>query len=336
VIGVASAIVVTQSAFGGSFSPGKGGPAEAAFIDAGIAGFVGPAGEGVTADGSNGNYVNPIFVGWATRCVSYVPSDNVGTYGNNGIGSQFADPAKALGPVTGNNMDIVSMGDMDATEIAAHLADPIAHPLGTLVLGFDHPITNGPGADFAAFENGFVSNYSTGAGTVAGLMFAELGYVEVSTDGTHFARFPSQYLNATPTGSTSYLTQDVSNIYNLVGKHANAYGISWGTPFNLDDLAGDSLVQSGLVNLDEINYVKIVDIPGNGTFLDSQGHPIYDAWVTWGSGGLDFEALGIINQVPEPGTLLLATIGGAGLWWIAHRRRTKALPPAARNRAGAV
>jgi hypothetical protein len=328
-----------SSAKAGSYSPGKGGPAEAAFIDAGIAGFVGPAGEGVAADSSNGNYVNPIFSGWATQVISYSPSDVVGTYGMNGIGSQFANPNLALGPVTGNNMDIITLGDMSMAEIAAHQADQVAHPLGNLVLGFAHPITNGPGADFAAFENGFVSNYSTGAGSVQGQMFAELGYVEVSTDGVNFARFPSIYqnypnanlstrvdskvdLNGTGTlTSTAYLTQDVSNVYNLVGKHANAYSASWGTPFNLDDLANDPMVENGIVNLNEINYVKIVDVPGSGDFLDSQGHPIFDAWVTWGSGGMDFEALGVINQVPEPGTIVgLATaLGVCGLW--AYRRK---------------
>lgn len=317
---IALLLAVGSTAMAGVFSPGKGGTDEAAFIDAGIAGFVGPAGEGVTATATNGNYVNPIFKGWATGVVLYDPSDNVGTYGQNGIGSQFADPSLTLGQVTGSNMDIVSLGDMDATEIAAHQSDPAANPLGTLILSFDKAITNGTGADFAAFENGFVSNYNTGAGSVAGQMFAELGYVEVSTDGTDFARFPSQYLNSAPTGSQAYLTQDVSNIYNLVGKHANAYGESWGTPFDLDDLLDDQLVIDGLVDLNEINFVRIIDIPGDGTFTDSLGNPIYDSWVTWGSGGMDFEALGVINQVPEPASLALL---GAGLVMVASRRRLK-------------
>ncbi|AKB27731.1 Chitin binding protein [Methanosarcina siciliae T4/M] len=52
---------------------------------------------------------------------------------------------------------------------------------------------------------------------------------------------------------------------------------------------------NGSVDLNSINYVRIVDIPGSGDFKDSQGNPIYDAWVTWGSGGLDLEAVGVIN-----------------------------------------
>lgn len=316
----------------GPYSPGKGGVAEAAFVDCGIAGFVGPAGEGVASTATNGNYLNPIFVAWATGVVQYSPSDVLGPYGQNGIGRppqfgiDFGNPAKTLGPVTGNNMDIVCLGDMHTTEINNYLAGTGYGP-GTLTLSFANAITNGPGADFAAFENGFVSNYSTGAGSAAGQMFAELGYVEVSTDGTNFARFPSVYLNypnanrATEVDNkidldgngtldgTAYLTQDVSNIYNLVGKHANAYSASWGTPFNLDDLINDQLVLDGIVDLSEINFVRIVDIPGNGAFTDSLGHPIYDAWVTWGSGGMDFEALGVINQVPEPATIAILVIG---------------------------
>ncbi len=319
-------LVPAGAAWAGPFSPGKGGPGEAAFADAGIAGFVGPAGEGVTATSTNGNYVNPIFKGWATGVTLYDPSDELGPYGMNGIGRppgyalDFGDPLKATGQVTGSNMDIVSLGDMDATEIAAHLADPVANPLGTLVLTFDTAIANGAGADFATFENGFVSQYSTGAGSVSGQMFAELGFVEVSTDGVHFARFPSEYLNTAPSGSQAYLTQDVSNIRNLAGKHANAYGTSWGTPFDLDDLLDHQLVLDGLVDLNEINYVKIVDIPGNGTFTDSSGNPIYDAWVTWGSGGLDFEALGVINQAPEPASLVLLGIGLVAA--VSRRRRS--------------
>src|SRR4029079_17716055 len=53
-----------------------------------------------------------------------------------------------------------------------------------VTVGFDFPITNGPGTDFVAWENGFVSG---------GNVFGELGFVEVSTNGIDFARFPSRY-----------------------------------------------------------------------------------------------------------------------------------------------
>ena len=304
-------LLLTPTAFAGPYT------------DDGIPGYVGPEGDGIA---KGDNYINPVFVGWATGVVEYTPSDVLGTYGQNGIGSQFSDPTAALGPLSQTGIPVVSMGDMDQTEIDAYLSGTGPGP-ATLTLSFDAPIVNGSGADFAAFENGFVSDYSTGAGSVAGEVFAELGYVEVSTDGTNFARFPSTYLSY-PNGeglpdSTAYLTLDVSNIYNLVGQHVNNYGKSWGTAFDLEDLVDDPLVLSGLVDLDEINYVKIVDIPGDGTFTDSQGNGIYDAWVTWGSGGLDFDALGVINQaaiVPVPAAVWLL---GSGLLCLIGIRRKR-------------
>ena len=326
-------LICASVAQAGPYSPGKGGPDEAGFIDAGIAGFIGPAGEGTTnphihdpGQTDNGNWVNPYFAGWATGFESYDPSDQIGFYGNDGIPTDYgggnpSDPLQACGPVTGNVMHVVCMGDRDADEIANGDAP------GTLTLTFDKPIINGPGADFAAFENGFVSNYNTGAGSAMGEMFAELGFVEVSTNGSDFARFPADYLNhpdGLPGGDTdgdgspnniAYLTQDVSNLHNLAGKHANAYGESWGTPFDLDDLQSDPLVQDGTVNLNDINYVRILDIAGDGSTQTASGQRIFDAWVTWGTGGMDVEALGVIHQLTEDTHGNTQTVAKGGSTW---------------------
>ncbi|AKB27733.1 Chitin binding protein [Methanosarcina siciliae T4/M] len=74
---------------------------------------------------------------------------------------------------------------------------------------------------------------------------------------------------------------------------------------------------NGSVDLNSINYVRIVDIPGSGDFKDSQGNPIYDGWVTWGSGGLDLEAVGVINigvvSAPEANFTADVTSGTAPL-----------------------
>jgi len=286
----------------GPFSPGKGGLAETGIADAGVPGFAGPDGEGSTG---TGNYINPVFFDWADSVATYIPSDVLGPYAFDGIGRppnypfDYGDPTQALGPVTGSVVDIVSLGDMDATEIEAHGNDPASNPTGSITVRLAEPIQNLSGADFATFENAMVAQYSAGGGINAGLMGAELGYVEVSTDGTHFVRFPSEFLNPAPGGSQAYLSQDVSNIYNLAGKHANGYVASWGTPFDLSDLSEAPLVLSGTVDLNDIRYIRIVDIPGDGSFTDHIGNPIYDQWVTWGSGGFDLEAVGVISRPIE-------------------------------------
>src|SRR6185503_20178351 len=53
-----------------------------------------------------------------------------------------------------------------------------------LTSAFDVTIADGPGADLSVFENPF---------TFSNQVFSEVAYVEVSTDGVHFARFPSSY-----------------------------------------------------------------------------------------------------------------------------------------------
>lgn len=281
--------------------------------DAPIAGFVGPDGEGKANIQSGidleteqpiyintNNYVNPVFKGWASSVIDYSPASNVDF--------QWRNADKALGAVTGDYTDVVSLGDLTAAQIASG-----AKP-GSITLGFSQAIRNGTGSDFAVFENALVS---TGGAGVAGQTFAELAFVEVSTDGINFARMPS--VSLTPSAVGQYGTVDPTNLYNLAGKSVNNDGESWGTTFDLDSLVTDSLVTLGLVNLDEINYIRIVDIPGTGTYLDSLGNPIYDASVTTGSGGFDLEAIGAINVVPEPSATALLVAGLASLCW--RRRR---------------
>jgi hypothetical protein len=96
----------------------------------------------------------------------------------------------------------------------------------------------------------------------------------------------------------------------------------------LAQLASDPLVQSGKVDLQNIIYVKLVDIPGNGAFLDSLGNPILDNWLTsGGTAGFDFrlpvgQGVGVINAVPEPAAGLLV-VGGV-LAGLMRRRHAKA------------
>jgi hypothetical protein len=265
------------------------------YTEVGISGYVNPDNHGRHADPlSDPNAVlNPIFKGWATVVVDYQPAP--------GVDAQWADPGKVLGPATGDRLDIVSLGDLNRQQIDDGLTP------GQITLTFDEPIRQQAGYEFVVFENGFTSNLSLETGSVAGLMFAELGYIEVSSNGIDFARFPS--VSLAPEAVGSYGTIEISNVYNLAGKHPNGTG----TPFDLQEIADEPSVVSGLVDINDIRYVRIVDIPGSGDFYDqavthidpasgpvrdyySDNHPIYDAWVTFGSGGVDVEAVGVLNE----------------------------------------
>jgi len=207
----------------------------------------------------------------------------------------------ALGPPSrvDTEYDIVSLGELGATDIANGVAP------GSITLHFDTGISNGAGADFVVFENAFESSW------VAGMVFMELAYVEVSSDGINFVRFPSISTNGSRPDDYAYWTSDLqaqiygardpTNVHNLAGKHVNVEDENWGTPFDLSDLINESLVIDGTVDLDNISYVRIVDIPGSGDFKDSQGNSIYDGWTTTGSGGFDLSGVGVIYAaIPEP------------------------------------
>lgn len=202
-----------------------------------------------------------------------------------------------------------SLGDLDATQIAN------GDSPGYLTVTFPTGILNGAGHDFAVFENGFAYGSPNG-------LFAELAYVEVSSNGTDFVRFDSISTNTAPVaGSGAFAGYDMSNVYNLAGKHAGGYG----TPFDLAELAGKPLVLSGHVNLNNIQYVRLRDIPGNGSYLDSLGNPIRDNWMTTGSGGYDFrlpagQGVGVIHAVPEPAALAMLALACA---LVGLRRRAR-------------
>ena len=151
---------------------------------------------------------------------------------------------------------------------------------GIITLGFEHPIKNGLGPDFAVFENSFSDT------------FLELAHIEVSTNGIDFIRIPSVSLTQTAAQIDPFGALDATKLHNLAGKYKAGYG----TPFDLEDI-----IDSTGVNLDSINYVRVIDVIGtlNTTYAtyDSQGNIINDPYPTaFSSGGFDLDAIAVINE----------------------------------------
>ncbi|MBC7389137.1 MAG: T9SS type A sorting domain-containing protein [Opitutaceae bacterium] len=156
---------------------------------------------------------------------------------------------------------------------------------GVAILTFERPIKNGIGADFAVFENGF-REINTNKD------YLEYAFVEVSSDGTNFYRFPAKYVGDSLNQISSYQTTDTKNYHNLAGK----YWAGFGTPFNLEELSGISGLE-----IENITHVKIVDVVGTINPLyssrDLKGRKINDPYPTdFASGGFDLDAVAVINQ----------------------------------------
>ncbi|MBN1972610.1 MAG: DUF4465 domain-containing protein [Sedimentisphaerales bacterium] len=273
------------------------------YTEAGINGYINPFDNGRHASPQDSqSVINPIFKSWATEAVDY--------YQTPGVDFRWSNPDKTLGPVTGNVNDIFSLGDLSRQQVKD------GESPGWIILTFSEPFGDVNGYDFAVFENGLISESTTSAGSVAGELLAELAFVEVSSNGVDFARFPSVSLTEKPGSIFSTIQPD--KVYNLAGKHSNAYDICTGTPFDLRELAAHPDVISGLVDINDVRYVRIVDIPGTGDFYDKavehidlntdpnwatyeNNHPIFDEWDTtllplYPSSGFDLEAVGILNE----------------------------------------
>jgi hypothetical protein len=250
-----------------------------------------PAGmAGSTAVPYYGANRDPRILGWATEVAGFVPGkQNIAKLDSDP--AAYGDPEDALGASDAygsENFSVVSLGDG-----------------GSITLKFPEPIGNGPGPDLAVFENAFDDN------------FLELAFVEVSSNGTTFHRFPAVSLTQTNTQLDGFGLLDTSYLHNLAGKFRTGFG----TPFDLAELAGIPDLDISMVT-----HVRIVDVVGSidplWGRLDSQGHLINDPWSTeWPNGGFDLDAVAYMNVIPEPTTTLI--LGGAAVATALRRRRRR-------------
>lgn len=223
--------------------------------------------------GSNAIYRDSsCFVSWASGgsiLRGYVDINDTTILASGSNKASYGSIDLAFGLAEGDGSSVVSLGDN-----------------GSATLTFDRFITDGPGYDFAVFENSFTDNYM------------ELAHVEVSSDGSHFVRFPSTSEIPTDQQLTNFSYSDCRMVNNLAGK----YRAGFGTPFDLSELPDDP-------NLDKsaITHVRIVDVigavSGTHTSVDANGNTINDPYTTpYASCGFDLDGVGVINgtlQVPE-------------------------------------
>lgn len=151
---------------------------------------------------------------------------------------------------------------------------------GYAVCSFPYPVSNGNGFDFAVFENGF-DDY-----------FLELAFVEVSSDGLNYFRFPSHSLTDTGQQCGTFDSLEAGKLNNLAGKYRGGYG----TPFDLEELKNIA----GL-DVNNIKYIKVLDVIGTlyeeHASTDSYGNKINDPWPTpFPQGGFDLDAIGVIHE----------------------------------------
>lgn len=207
------------------------------------------------------------FVGWATGCVVERGPMNIA---NPGLGlASYGTEADALGKADGT-MTVVSLGDG-----------------GSAILTFASPIYNGEGPDFAVFENGMENAQQ------AGMYFLEIGFVEVSSDGEHFFRFPAVTYVQTETQIGGFGCIDPRQIHNFASKYEAMYG----TPFDLDEVEDNPLLDKN-----NVTHVRVIDVVGNidpeYCTYDSEGHIVNDPWPTpFNSSGMDLDAVGVIHDV---------------------------------------
>lgn len=198
---------------------------------------------------------DPSIGGWATGVVAYEPGEEATAY---------TDPSQALGPASGVSTEVLVLGRG-----------------GSVTLSFDGEISDGAGAELALFENGL--------GTTDAL-FGELAYVELSSNGIDFVRFPVRTERTEPI--TAYERFDTRDYVGFAGLHPAGTG----TAFDFSEVATEPEVLAGTVDLASIRVVRIVDVVGDGSQTDVAGNPIYDPYPTTGSAGFDLDGVALLRS----------------------------------------
>lgn len=207
------------------------------------------------------------FIHWAnggslTRGFINISDTTVTLNGSNK--ASYGVIEDAFGPANGDGTSIVSLGDS-----------------GQITLTFQSLITDGPGYDFAVFENGFANNYM------------EFAHVEVSSDGIHFFRFPSTSEIPLSPQLSNFSYSDCRMVNNLAGKYRSGYG----TPFDISEIGEDPNL-----NKNAITHIRLIDaigdVSGNHSTVDANGTIINDPFPTpFESCGFDLDAVGVINGI---------------------------------------
>ncbi len=220
----------------------------------------------------------------------------------------FSDPSQALGGPSGagsyeGSFDVYKLGNG-----------------GSITLGFSGgAITDAPGPDFIVFANPFYVSGNPNAD------YAELSFVEVSTDGVHFVRFPDYSSTISDPGPYGNINPgNISGFAGVTPVYANTNSAADGgndiNPFDPTTAGGDAfslstlatlpaaqtLEQEGFLNLNDIQYARIVDVV-DGTSADSNGKIIYCP-----GSGADVDAIAVISGVLP--SLTWSDAGANNLW----------------------
>lgn len=202
-----------------------------------------------------------------------------------GPGAAFGTPDDGLGAPQGEGL---FAGSFDVYTLGRG---------GSVTLGFENSCVDGPGADLIVSENPFFISDTSHC-------FVEAMFVEISSDDVHWIRFPNTYLGEVGPFSP-FAGTDVSNYHGFAGvmpvltnptlliDPVNVVQAG-GDAFDLNDLSQHPDVLSGLVDLNQIDFVRLIDV-WSGQATDQNGTVIWDQGLD-DQASSDIDALTAVNN----------------------------------------